>query len=282
MDTNAQVNNVFTQQPHYERKNMFRLKSSLYKHIFLTVCTVVMLCTSFILYQNGQAAHAANPGAGNACSWYTVRFGDTLANIAWHDHTSLWTLARVNNIPNINLIFVGQSLCIPYAVHNTSSNTGSQSTQTYTGGASGVLASGYVEWYAYGALEWSSQTQVASLLRQVAANYGLPANLVLAIAWQESGWTQHVIARDGGIGVMQLMPYTTMSLNASTGIRRDPYKLWDNLNLGATYLRYLWNTLHGNLYDVISAYNEGGWAVVHEGIFNWRYVNNVLYLMRVF
>ena len=28
--------------------------------------------------------------------------------------------------------------------------------------------------------------------------------------------------------------------------------------------------------------NEGGWAVIHRGIFNWRYVNNVLYLMQVF
>jgi LysM repeat protein len=282
MDTNAQVNGVFTQQPQYERKNMFRLKSSLYKHLFLTVCTVVMLCTSFALYQNEQSAHAANPGSGNACNWYTVRSGDTLANIAWRDHTSLWTLARVNGIPNINLIFVGQRLCIPYAVRSGQSNTGSQGGQTYSTGYSGVLASGSVQWYSYGALEWSTQTQTASLLRQVAANYGLPANLVMAIAWQESGWTQHVIARDGGIGVMQLMPYTAMSLNASTGIRRDPYKLWDNLNLGATYLRYLWNNFHGNLYDVISAYNEGGWAVIHEGIFNWRYVNNVLYLMRVF
>jgi soluble lytic murein transglycosylase-like protein len=116
----------------------------------------------------------------------------------------------------------------------------------------------------------------------VAANYGLPANLVLAIAWQESGWTQHVIARDGGIGVMQLMPYTAMGINAGTGIRRDPYKLWDNLNLGATYLHWLWINFHGNLAKVISAYNEGGWAVIHRGIFNWSYVNNVMYLMRVF
>lgn len=282
MDTIAQMNNVFTQQPHYGRKNMFRLKSSLYKHLILIVCTVVMLCTSFILYQNEQAAHAANPGAGNACSWYTVRSGDTLANIAWRDHTSLWTLARVNGIANINLIFVGQNLCIPYAAHSSISTTSSQGGQIYSTGYSGVLANGSVQWYAYGALEWSTQTQTASLLRQVAANYGLPANLVMAIAWQESGWTQHVIARDGGIGVMQLMPYTAMSLNASTGIRRDPYKLWDNLNLGATYLRYLWNNFHGNLYDIISAYNEGGWAVIHEGIFNWQYVNNVMYLMRVF
>jgi soluble lytic murein transglycosylase-like protein len=47
----------------------------------------------------------------------------------------------------------------------------------------------------------------------------------MAIAWQESGWYQHVIAWDGGIGVMQLMPYTAMGINAGTGIRRNPYHL---------------------------------------------------------
>lgn len=261
---------------------MFRLTPSLYKHLFLTLCTVIMLSTSFVLYQNERTAHAANPGYGNACNWYTVRFGDTLANIAWSNHTTIWTLARVNGIPNVNLIFVGQRLCLPYAVRGGSGNANSQSGQTYAGSVSGVLANGYVQWYAYGALQWSTQGQVAAQLRQIAGDYGLPANLMLAIAWQESGWTQHVIARDGGIGVMQLMPYTAMSLNASTGIRRDPYKLWDNLNLGATYLRYLWNNFHGNLSQVISAYNEGGWAVIHRGIFNWSYVNNVMYLMRVF
>jgi hypothetical protein len=241
-----------------------------------------MLCTSFILYQNEQQAHAANPGSGNACSWYSIRFGDTLANIAWSNHTSLWTLARVNGIGNINLIFAGQRLCIPYAVRTSRVSTGNQSVQTYTSGTSGVLANGYVSWYGYNALEWSTQSEVSAQLRQAAANYGLPANLVLAIAWQESGWTQHVIAHDGGIGVMQLMPYTAMSINAGTGIRRDPYKLWDNINLGVTYLSWLWSNFHGNLSQVISAYNEGGWAVTHEGIFNWSYVNNVTYLMRVF
>jgi len=120
------------------------------------------------------------------------------------------------------------------------------------------------------------------MLRLVAARYSLPANLLLAIAWQESGWYQHVIAWDGGIGVMQLMPYTAMGINAGTGMRRDPYRLWDNINLGATYLSWLWRDFHGYLAKVISAYNEGGWAVIHRGIFNWRYVRNVLYLMRRF
>jgi len=144
------------------------------------------------------------------------------------------------------------------------------------------MYNGTVRWYYFKALQWSTRGQVISMLRWAAHRYGLPVNLLMAIAWQESGWTQHVIAWDGGIGVMQLMPYTAMGINSGTGIRRDPYHLWDNINLGATLLSWLWHNFHGNLAKVISAYNEGGWAVVRRGIFNWHYVNNVLYLMRVF
>ena len=103
-------------------------------------------------------------------------------------------------------------------------------------------------------------------------------NLLLAIAWQESGWKQHVIARDGGIGVMQVMPTTASWINQVTGKYRDPYKLWDNLNISATYLSWLWQQFGGNWAQIISAYNEGGYAVAHRGIYNWSYVNNVIFL----
>ena len=249
-------------------KRRLPLPSHVYKHIVLLVFTAFLLFGSFVVFHNQQDAHAANPGTGNGCYWYRVHWGDTLSSIAARNHTTVGRLAQVNNIWNINLIFVGQELCIPYSL---SGSTGS-----------GLLSNGVVRWYAYYALQWSTRGQVAALLRQAAFRYGLPANLLLAIAWQESGWTQHVIARDGGIGVMQLMPYTAMAINAGTGIRRDPYHLWDNINLGATYLYWLWHNFHGNLVRVISGYNEGGWAVIHRGIFNWRYVNSVLYLMRVF
>lgn len=260
----------------YKQRKPSRFRSDLYKYLLLLGCTAALLFGSTLVSRQ-QSAQAANPGAGNACTWYTVRYGNTLSGIARSYRTTAFTLGRVNYIANINLIFIGQRLCIPY--HVGGGNGGGQSTSG--GGSLGILSNGYVRWYAYNALQWSSRGQVSALLRQVAARYGLPANLVLAIAWQESGWTQHVIARDGGIGVMQLMPYTAMGINSGTGIRRDPYKLWDNLNLGATYLRWLWINFRGNLAKVISAYNEGGWAVIHRGIFNWNYVNNVMYLMRV-
>ncbi len=252
-----------------------------YQNMFLIICTVLLLCGSMLVSQFQAARAATSPGAGNACKWYTVRGGDTLSAIAWSYHTTIWVLAQVNHIANVNLIFVNQQLCIPYRV-NGSSSGGSSGGGSNTSTSSGLYPNGTVRWYAYDALQWSTQGEVVYQLKLIAARYHLPLNLLLAIAWQESGWTEHVIARDGGIGVMQLMPYTAQSINAGTGVRRDPYKLWDNLNLGATYLSWLWQNFHGNLDDIISAYNEGGWNVMHVGIFNWRYVDSVLYLMRVY
>ena len=247
------------------------LPSHSYKQTVLLILTALMALGSIVVSHNQQAAFAANPGSGCGCAWYVVQRGDTLSGIAWSNNATTWQLARVNNIRNVNSIFIGQRLCIPYLMQGVRARQ-----------ASGLLANGTVRWYAYNALQGSTRGQVVSMLRQVAARYRLPANLLLAIAWQESGWYQHVIAWDGGIGVMQLMPYTAMGINAGTGRRRDPYRLWDNINLGATYLSWLWRDFHGNLVKVISAYNEGGWAVIHRGIFNWRYVRNVLYLMRRF
>ncbi|HJT55915.1 MAG TPA: transglycosylase SLT domain-containing protein [Ktedonobacteraceae bacterium] len=250
-----------------------KLRLHVSKQVVLLLFTAVLLFGSIIVSNSQPNAFAASPGAGNGCVWYRIQRGDTLTKIAVRYHTTIWTLARVNYIRNVNLIIVGHELCIPYRLRG---GTGSGRT------ASGILPDGIVRWYAYNALQWSTRSQVNSLLHRAASIYHLPSNLLLAIAWQESGWTQHVIAWDGGIGVMQLMPYTAQGLNAQTRIRRDPYLLWDNINLGATYLRSLWNGFHGNLTKVISGYNEGGWAVIHRGIFNWRYVNNVLALMQRF
>lgn len=44
---------------------------------------------------------------------YTVRYGDTLYRISLNYGVNLYEIARVNNIPNVNLIYVGQVLIIP-------------------------------------------------------------------------------------------------------------------------------------------------------------------------
>lgn len=217
--------------------------------------------------------HQYEAYAAENCTQYTLHSGDTLSAIAIRGHTDVQTLARANGIANGDVIFAAHSLCLVQATKSA----GGQNPEKYV---SNVLSFGSVRWYAYNSLERSTYQQVNTLLHSAAAYYHIPVELALAIARQESGLRQHVIARDGGIGVMQIMPYTAMSINKMTGTARDPYKLQDNVFMGVFYLHVLGDSFHWNVPKVISAYNEGPWAVTHRGIFNWHYVNNVMAMLR--
>ncbi|WP_354640724.1 lytic transglycosylase domain-containing protein [Kitasatospora camelliae] len=67
----------------------------------------------------------------------------------------------------------------------------------------------------------------------------LPANLVRAIAWQESGWQSAIRACDGGIGTMQIMPATVSWMNDKYGTKSDPATLAGNVQLGTQLLDWL-------------------------------------------
>lgn len=238
---------------------------SIYHQVIPFVLITLLSIGSLIVTSAQADAYGANP----VCGWYTVLPGDTLGHISQYHHSSIQSLAHANHISKINRIFVGQRLCILTTVSG------------HTGGSGGGLQpNDSIRWFAYNALDYSLSQQVSALLRQAAARYGLPANLLLAIAWQESGWNQHIIARDGGIGTMQIMPSTAQTLNKQVRGHYDPYKLRDNIELGAIYLHSLWQGFHGDQTKVISAYNEGGSSVIHRGISNWPYVRNVQALMK--
>jgi len=44
---------------------------------------------------------------------HTVRYGETLTGIGLYYGTSIWAIARANNIYNLHIIYTGQVLCIP-------------------------------------------------------------------------------------------------------------------------------------------------------------------------
>lgn len=53
------------------------------------------------------------PPVAQCRAYHTVTWGDTLYRIgAWYG-VSPWAIAQVNNIYNLNLIYRGQTLCIP-------------------------------------------------------------------------------------------------------------------------------------------------------------------------
>jgi len=104
----------------------------------------------------------------------------------------------------------------------------------------------------------------------------LPASLVKAVAWQESGWQSAILACDGGIGLMQIMPGTVSMMNTKYSTTSDPKTLDGNAQLGAQLLdwlvAYYGDSCFGGNYDlspdpvtgktplldlVIAAYNAG-------------------------
>ncbi|MEU3456059.1 lytic transglycosylase domain-containing protein [Micromonospora sp. NPDC006766] len=132
----------------------------------------------------------------------------------------------------------------------------------------------------------------------------IPLSLMKATAWQESGWQSDIVACDGGIGLMQVMPATADWMNQRFGQSYDINAYRDNAYLGANYLAWLTKYI-GDMYfesdyrldaslctaelnscllnAVIAAYNYGHNAVAREdqplAIPNPQYVRNVRALM---
>lgn len=132
-----------------------------------------------------------------------------------------------------------------------------------------------------------------------APRLSVPEDLLRATAWQESGWQTNIIACDGGVGLMQVMPDTADWMNQRFGQSYDIDVYPDNAYLGGTYYAWLIK-FFGDLYfegdytvdpadcdshldpcllnAVIAAYNFGHGAVdTDDGIAipNPRYVESV-------
>jgi soluble lytic murein transglycosylase-like protein len=101
--------------------------------------------------------------------------------------------------------------------------------------------------------------QINSPIRQAANRHQLSAQLVEAVAWNESRLKQNAISPKGARGVMQLMPGTARILGVDAGT------LAGNIDGGAAYLAQLMRRFDGDLVKTLAAYNAGPGAVAHYG-----------------
>lgn len=130
----------------------------------------------------------------------------------------------------------------------------------------------------------------------------VPARLVLATAWHESGWTSNIVNCDGGFGLMQVMPDTEAFVNQRFEKTYDARDYRQNAVLGANYLAWLTKYFGDNVFDgdyslsaakcrshtsrcllnmVIAAYNAGHGSVeASKKLPNPGYVDSVRSLMK--
>ncbi|WP_433829475.1 transglycosylase SLT domain-containing protein [Actinoplanes sp. CA-015351] len=133
----------------------------------------------------------------------------------------------------------------------------------------------------------------------------VPADLIRAVSWHESGWTSNIVNCDGGFGLMQVMPETEEFINERFEQSYDSHAYKQNAVVGANYLAWLTKAF-GDAYFkknyslspskcksdsslcllnmVIAGYNMGRGSV-DEGYANGElvnpdYVSTVRHLMR--
>jgi hypothetical protein len=100
----------------------------------------------------------------------------------------------------------------------------------------------------------------AALIREAAALYSLPVELILAVMRVESRFDPDAVSRSGAMGLMQLMPATAEELEV-----RDPFDPRQNILGGARFLRILVNAFDGDLAGALAAYNAGPGALQRNG-----------------
>jgi soluble lytic murein transglycosylase-like protein len=101
-----------------------------------------------------------------------------------------------------------------------------------------------------------------------AATYGVPADLLKAMAWMESGWQNRVTSHTGAMGVGQLMPATVdFVCDQLLGVRLNPWDPDQNIRMSARFLRWLLDQTGGDQSRALAAYYQGLRSVRVRGVF---------------
>jgi LysM repeat protein len=191
----------------------------------------------------------------------TVQLGDTLTAVAARYGVSVAALAAANGITNPNYVTAGRHLALPALAAASSAPVG--------GGSVSSLP----------ALLQASPDRLAlrPTFVQWANTFGVPAALLEAMCWWESGWQSQVVSPTGAIGIGQLEPATTDEVRAQLGQPGlNPAVASDNIEMAARFLADLLRAT-GNTQTALASYYQGmaSLALIGELPSTMQYVNGI-------
>lgn len=112
--------------------------------------------------------------------------------------------------------------------------------------------------------EFSSYLQTTASLEEIftqaSETYGVPKDLIKAIAKAESDFNPNATSGAGAQGVMQLMPATARELGVT-----DSYDPYQNIMGGTKYIKQMLDKYDGNVTLALAAYNAGSGNVAKYG-----------------
>lgn len=174
---------------------------------------------------------------------HVVKPGESLTAIAERHGTSVRELASRNRLDPQSVLLIGTKLVVPRG----------------RSAASGSVTASLDRW---------------------AAHYGVDPKLARALAWQESGFQQHVRSAVGAVGVMQVTPATWSFVELFVIGRNVPQTADGNVRVGVAYLAHLLKEFKGDVRLAVGGYYQGPSGVRRHGLYaeTERFVANVLAL----
>jgi soluble lytic murein transglycosylase-like protein len=122
----------------------------------------------------------------------------------------------------------------------------------------------------------TASRSIESIVREIALELDLPAQLLHAVIDVESGYDTLAVSRKGARGLMQLMPATAERFGVT-----NPFDPGENVRGGATYLKWLLQLFGGDVQLALAAYNAGENAVIRAGYRIPPYPETLRYVPRV-
>ena len=111
-----------------------------------------------------------------------------------------------------------------------------------------------------------------SIFDEAAAKFNIPKNLLVAVAYNESGFKSDATSSSGAMGIMQLMPETAKSYGVT-----DAYDPYQNIMAGANLLSKLKDMYDGNISLMLAAYNAGpGNVAKYDGVPPFKETQNYI------
>lgn len=201
-------------------------------------------------------------GTSASTQTHTLRHGETLDVVARRYGVGVAALAAANGIANPNFVVSGTVLRIPSGRAMPSPAATRPAPQRPTGQAVVVAMPPATLAAARPASKIAvppDRAGLRSAFLQFSRLAGVPSDLAMALAWQESGWQRNKVSSTMAVGVMQLMPDTVDFV--STQLLRTPrLNPWDpvaNIRMGTRFVRYLLDASGGNVDLALASYYQG-------------------------
>ncbi len=175
------------------------------KFVISAVLGLLFLVATFIVSAPSAQAYASTSCSRSDQSYHVVE-GDTLSKIAFGYDTSWSALASHNHLANPNLIYIGQTVCIPAQGAPTSAPTPAQQKTVLTYSAP------------------ASSGSIPDMINQVFGPYGRAA---INVATCESGLNPNAYNPSGASGLFQILYPSTW--DSTSQAAKSPFDAQANI-----------------------------------------------------